>query len=109
MAPDGLNVYVTDDCLYAVKNYRRDLSTGNLEFDDELRGSSVNGDGLGCLKGLSFTWDGVSRIERQQSGEEVRQSECGICTRKRSFYNLAHTRSSCGSKVPGMHVFVTQE
>lgn len=59
IAPDSLNVYVADDCLYAVKNYKRDLETGSLEFEDELQGSSLNGDGLGCLKALSFTSDGV--------------------------------------------------
>ncbi|CAN0165370.1 unnamed protein product, partial [Laminaria digitata] len=59
VSPDGLNVYVTDDCLYVVKNYKRDPDTGSLSFQDELSGSPLNGDGLGCLKSLSFTTTGV--------------------------------------------------
>ncbi|CAM9196634.1 unnamed protein product, partial [Hapterophycus canaliculatus] len=57
--PDGLNVYVTDDCLYTVTNYKRDPNTGSLTFQDELSGDPRNGDGLGCLKSLSFTANGV--------------------------------------------------
>lgn len=59
VAPDGLNVYVSDDCLYTVTNFRRDPDTGSLAFEDELIGDPRNGDGLGCLKSLSFTADGV--------------------------------------------------
>lgn len=59
VAPDGLNVYVTDDCLYTVTNFKRDLDTGSLTFQDELSGDPRNGDGVGCLKSLSFTANGV--------------------------------------------------
>lgn len=59
ISPDGLNVYVTDDCLYTVTNYRRDPETGSLEFVNELQGAANNGDGLGCLKTLSFSNSGV--------------------------------------------------
>lgn len=59
VAPDGLNVYVTDDCLYTVTNFKRDLDTGSLTFQDELSGDPRNGDGLGCLKSLSFSASGV--------------------------------------------------
>lgn len=62
--PDGLNVYVTDDCLYTVTNFKRDPDTGSLAFEDELIGDPRNGDGLGCLKSLSFTDDGVRWRER---------------------------------------------
>lgn len=61
VAPDGRNVYVTDDCLYTVTNFQRDPDTGSLAFADELIGDPRNGDGLGCLKSLSFTADGVRR------------------------------------------------
>ena len=59
VSPDGRNVYVTDDCLYTVTNFQRDPDTGSLAFGDELIGDPRNGDGLGCLKSLSFTDDGV--------------------------------------------------
>ncbi|CAM9383782.1 unnamed protein product [Ectocarpus sp. 12 AP-2014] len=59
VAPDGANVYVADDCLYTVTNFRRDPDTGSLTFQDELSGDPRNGDGLGCLKSLSFTEDGA--------------------------------------------------
>ncbi|CAN0328345.1 unnamed protein product [Pylaiella littoralis] len=57
--PDGLNVYVTDDCLYTVTNFKRDPDSGSLTFQDELIGDTRNGDGLGCLKSLSYTTDGI--------------------------------------------------
>lgn len=76
VAPDGLNVYVTDDCLYLVKNYKRDPDTGSLSFQDELSGSPLNGDGLGCLKSLSFDASGVSeRSGAQRSDASERASE----------------------------------
>eukprot|EP00752_Nemacystus_decipiens_P016559 g14801.t1 len=59
VSPDGRSVYVTDDCLYTVTNFQRDPDTGSLAFGDELIGDPRNGDGLGCLKSLSFTADGV--------------------------------------------------
>lgn len=68
VAPDGLNVYVTDDCLYVVKNFKRDPETGSLAFQDELSGSPLNGDGLGCLKSLSFTTSGVSEHKKNVLG-----------------------------------------
>lgn len=61
VSTDGLNVYVTDDCLYVVFNYKRDPGTGSLTFKDEINGNSFNGDGLGCIKSLSFSSNGVSR------------------------------------------------
>lgn len=66
ISPDGLNVYATDDCLYVIKNFRRDAETGFLTFQDELGGSKLNGDGLGCLKSLSFSANGVSRKVLQE-------------------------------------------
>ena len=61
-------MYVTDDCLYLVKNYKRDPDAGSLSFQDELSGSPLNGDGLGCLKSLSFATNGVSE---QASGKFI--------------------------------------
>lgn len=60
ISTDGLNVYVTDDCLYVVFNYKRNPDTGSLTFEDEINGNSFNGDGLGCIKSLSFSSNGVS-------------------------------------------------
>lgn len=92
VAPDGLNVYVTDDCLYLVKNYKRDPDTGSLSFQDELSGSPLNGDGLGCLKSLSFDESGVSDrrgegrsgTERSEAKRSVQPSEI-ICRNKHRF------------------------
>ncbi|CAN0089930.1 unnamed protein product [Ascophyllum nodosum] len=59
IAPNGLNVYVTDDCLHVVTNFKRDPGTGSLVFQDELEGNPLNGDGLGCIKSFSFSASSV--------------------------------------------------
>lgn len=82
IAPDGRNVYVADDCLYMVTNFKRDPDTGSLVFKDQLEGSATNGDGLGCIKSLSFASSGVSFSGNGGGGSGGGGGGCTLLLRK---------------------------